>query len=223
MSKELLIRAVTRFFAGVLLVGLLLFLPAWTLNYPQAWLLMGGLFIPMFMAGLVMMAKNPELLRKRLSVNEGEREQRQVIAASGIMFIAAFVAAALSFRFGFLMLPWPASIAGAVLFLAAYGLFAEVLRENTYLSRTVEVQENQKVIDTGLYGLVRHPMYMATVVLFQSMPLVLGSVVSFVIMLAYFPIITRRILNEEQVLREGLPGYEEYVKKVKYRLIPFIW
>ena len=223
MSKELLIRAVTRFFAGVLLVGLLLFLPAWTLNYPQAWLLMGVLFIPMFMAGLVMMAKNPELLRKRLSVNEGEREQRQVIAASGIMFIAAFVAAALSFRFGFLMLPWPASIAGAVLFLAAYGLFAEVLRENTYLSRTVEVQENQKVIDTGLYGLVRHPMYMATVVLFQSMPLVLGSVVSFVIMLAYFPIITRRILNEEQVLREGLPGYEEYMKKVKYRLIPFIW
>ena len=223
MSKELLIRAVTRFFAGVLLVGLLLFLPAWTLNYPQAWLLMGVLFIPMFMAGLVMMAKNPELLRKRLSVNEGEREQRQVIAASGIMFIAAFVAAALSFRFGFLMLPWPASIAGAVLFLAAYGLFAEVLRENTYLSRTVEVQENQKVIDTGLYGLVRHPMYMATVVLFLSMPLVLGSVVSFVIMLAYFPIIARRILNEEQVLREGLPGYEEYMKKVKYRLIPFIW
>ena len=223
MSKELLIRAVTRFFAGVLLVGLLLFLPAWTLNYPQAWLLMGVLFIPMFMAGLVMMAKNPELLRKRLSVNEGEREQRQVIAASGIMFIAAFVAAALSFRFGFLMLPWPVSIAGAVLFLAAYGLFAEVLRENTYLSRTVEVQENQKVIDTGLYGLVRHPMYMATVVLFLSMPLVLGSVVSFVIMLAYFPIIARRILNEEQVLREGLPGYEEYMKKVKYRLIPFIW
>ena len=223
MSKELLIRAVTRFFAGVLLVGLLLFLPAWTLNYPQAWLLMGVLFIPMFMAGLVMMAKNPELLRKRLSVNEGEREQRQVIAASGIMFIAAFVAAALSFRFGFLMLPWPVSIAGAVLFLAAYGLFAEVLRENTYLSRTVEVQENQKVIDTGLYGLVRHPMYMATVVLFLSMPLVLGSVVSLVIMLAYFPIITRRILNEEQVLREGLPGYEEYMKKVKYRLIPFIW
>ncbi|MBQ4381113.1 MAG: isoprenylcysteine carboxylmethyltransferase family protein [Oscillospiraceae bacterium] len=223
MSKELLIRAVTRFFAGVLLVGLLLFLPAWTLNYPQAWLLMGVLFIPMFMAGLVMMAKNPELLRKRLSVNEGEREQRQVIAASGIMFIAAFVAAALSFRFGFLMLPWPVSIAGAVLFLAAYGLFAEVLRENTYLSRTVEVQENQKVIDTGLYGLVRHPMYMATVVLFLSMPLVLGSVVSLVIMLAYFPIIARRILNEEQVLREGLPGYEEYMKKVKYRLIPFVW
>ena len=139
------------------------------------------------------------------------------------MFIAAFVAAALSFRFGFLMLPWPVSIAGAVLFLAAYGLFAEVLRENTYLSRTVEVQENQKVIDTGLYGLVRHPMYMATVVLFLSMPLVLGSVVSLVIMLAYFPIIARRILNEEQVLREGLPGYEEYMKKVKYRLIPFVW
>ena len=223
MSKALFIRAISRFSAGLLLVGGLLLIPAGTWNYPQGWLLMGILFVPMFVAGLVMMKINPELLKKRLNVKEEESEQRTVILFSGLMFLMAFIAAGLSFRYGWLMLPFPVSVAAAVVFLAAYVLYAEVLRENTYLSRTVEVQENQKVIDTGLYGLVRHPMYMATVLLFLAMPLVLGSVISFLIMLAYIPIITKRIRNEEQVLSEGLPGYRDYMEKVKYRLIPFVW
>ena len=223
MSKALFIRAISRFSAGLLLVGGLLLIPAGTWNYPQGRLLMGILFVPMFAAGLVMMRRNPELLKKRLNVKEEESEQRTVILFSGIMFLMAFIAAGLSFRHGWLMLPFPVSVAAAVVFLAAYALYAEVLRENTYLSRTVEVQENQKVIDTGLYGLVRHPMYMATVFLFLAMPLVLGSVISFLIMLAYIPIITKRIRNEEQVLAEGLPGYREYMEKVKYRLVPFVW
>ena len=223
MNKGLFTKAITRFSAGLLLVCLLLFLPAGTFRYPQAWLLMGILFIPMFIAGLVMLKKNPELLKKRLNVKEKETEQKEVILFSGIMFIAAFVSAGLSFRFGWLMLPFPVSIFFAVVFLAAYALYAEVLRENTYLSRTIEVQEDQKVIDTGLYGIVRHPMYMATVFLFLAMPLVLGSVISFVIMLSYIPIIVKRIRNEEEVLTKDLQGYEEYKKKVKFRLIPFIW
>ena len=223
MDSKLFIHAITRFSAGLVIVGLLLFLPAGTFRYPGAWLLIGILFVPMFAAGLVMMKKNPELLKKRLNVREKETEQKEVILFSGIMFLAAFLLAGLSFRFGWLMLPFPVSIFAAILFLAAYALYAEVLRENTYLSRTIEVQENQKVIDTGLYGIVRHPMYMATVFLFLAMPLVLGSVISFVIMLCYIPIIVKRIRNEEQVLAEGLEGYEEYRKKVKYRLIPFIW
>ena len=223
MSKALFIRAISRFSAGLLLVGGLLLIPAGTWNYPQGWLLMGILFVPMFVAGLVMMRRNPELLKKRLSVREEQTEQRRVILFSGIMFLMAFIAAGLSFRHGWLMLPVPVSLIAAFVFLAAYVLYAEVLRENTYLSRTVEVQENQKVIDTGLYGLVRHPMYMATVFLFLAMPLVLGSVISFLIMLAYIPIITKRIRNEEQVLAEGLPGYREYMEKVKYRLVPFVW
>ena len=223
MSKALFIRAISRFSAGLLLVGGLLFIPAGTWNYPQGWLLIGILFVPMFAAGLVMMRRNPELLKKRLSVREEQTEQRRVILFSGIMFLMAFIAAGLSFRHGWLMLPVPVSLIATIVFLAAYGLYAEVLRENTYLSRTVEVQENQKVIDTGLYGLVRHPMYMATVFLFLAMPLVLGSVISFLIMLAYIPIITKRIRNEEQVLSEGLPGYRDYMEKVKYRLIPFVW
>ena len=223
MNRELFVKAITRFSAGLLLVGLLLFLPAGTLRYPQAWLLLGILFIPMFVAGLVMMKKNPALLEKRLNVKEKETEQKEVILCSGIMFLAAFLAAGLSFRFGWLMLPFPVSIVSAIVFLAAYGLYAEVLRENTFLSRTIEVQENQKVVDTGLYGIVRHPMYMVTVVLFLAMPLVLGSVISFVIMLGYLPIIAKRIRNEEQVLTRDLEGYEEYKKKVKYRLIPFLW
>ncbi len=223
MNKELFVRAITRFAAGVVIVGLLLFLPAGTLRYPQAWLLIGILFVPMFIAGLVMMGKNPELLKKRLTAREKESEQREVILFSGIMFLAAFITAGLSFRFGWLMLPWTVSIVGAVLFLAAYALYAEVLRENTYLSRTIEVQEDQKVIDTGLYGIVRHPMYMATVILFLSMPLVLGSVISFVIMLCYIPLIIKRIRNEETVLERDLPGYTEYKQKVRFRLIPFIW
>ncbi|MDO5438519.1 MAG: isoprenylcysteine carboxylmethyltransferase family protein [Erysipelotrichaceae bacterium] len=223
MNRGLFLKAITRFSAGLLLVGLLLFLPAGTFRYPQAWLLTGILFVPMFIAGLVMLKKNPELLKKRLNLKEKETEQKEAILFSGIMFIAAFVAAGLSFRYGWLMLPFPVSIFFAVVFLAAYALYAEVLRENTYLSRTIEVQEGQKVIDTGLYGIVRHPMYMATVFLFLAMPLVLGSVISFVIMLAYIPIIIKRIRNEEEVLTKDLPGYEAYKKKVKYRLIPFIW
>ena len=223
MSKALFIRAISRFTAGLLLVSGLLFIPAGTWNYPQGWLLIGILFVPMFIAGLVMMNKNPELLKKRLSVKEEESEQRRVILLSGLMFLAAFISAGLSYRFKWLMLPTAVSILAAIVFLAAYALYAEVLRENTYLSRTVEVQENQKVIDTGLYGVVRHPMYMATVFLFLSMSLVLGSVISFVIMLLYIPIIIKRIRNEEPVLAEGLPGYSKYMEKVKYRLIPFVW
>ncbi|MBR3151868.1 MAG: isoprenylcysteine carboxylmethyltransferase family protein [Erysipelotrichaceae bacterium] len=223
MDKKLLLQAVIKFLSGVVLLAVLLFWPAGTFQYPQAKLLMIVLFIPMFLAGLVMMVKDPELLRKRLNMKENESEQKSVILFSGIMFIAAFIAAGLSFRFNWLMLPFPVSIVFSVVFLFAYLLFAEVLRENSYLSRTVEVQEGQKVIDTGLYGIVRHPMYMATVLLFLSMPLILGSVISFVIMLAYFPIITKRIRNEEKVLEEGLPGYKEYKQKVKYRLLPFIW
>ena len=188
MNRELFIRAITRFFAGLVLVALLLFIPAGTWKYPGGLLLMGILFIPMFIAGLIMMKKNPELLKKRLSVKEEESEQREVILFSGIMFLAAFIMAGLSFRNGWLMLPFSVSVGAAVVFLAAYVLYAEVLRENTWLSRTVEVQEDQKVIDTGLYGIVRHPMYMVTVLLFLAMPLVLGSVISFLIMLAYIPI-----------------------------------
>lgn len=223
MDSKLFTRAITRFIAGVFIVGLLLFLPAGTFRYPQGWLLLGILFVPMFIAGLIMMKKNPYLLEKRLNVKEEESEQKEVILLSGIMFLAAFIMAGLSFRFGWLMLPFPVSIVFAAVFLVAYALYAEVLRENTYLSRTIEVQEDQKVIDTGLYGIVRHPMYMVTVLLFLAMPLVLGSIISFVIMLFYIPIIAKRIRNEEQVLTEGLPGYKEYKQKVKYRLIPFIW
>lgn len=223
MDRKLFVSAIVRFFAGVVLVGLLLFVPAGTFRYPQAWLLAGILFVPMFIAGLIMMKMNPELLKKRLNVKEKESEQKEVILFSGIMFLAAFIFAGLSFRFGWLMLPFPVSIVSAFIFLGAYALYAEVLRENTYLSRTIEVQEDQKVIDTGLYGVVRHPMYMATVFLFLAMPLELGSVISFLIMLSYIPIIVKRIRNEEEVLTEGLKGYEEYKKKVTHRLIPFIW
>lgn len=221
--KKLFCQAITKFIMGGLLMGILLFLPAGTFNYWRAWLLIAIFFIPMFFAGIVLMLKNPELLQKRLNINEREPEQRQVVALSGIMFLAAFTVAGLSIRFGWLMLPAWISYAAAILFLLGYLLWAEVLRENSYLSRTVEVQENQKVIDTGLYGIVRHPMYMATLILFLSMPLVLGSVFSFFILLLYIPIIRKRILNEEKVLEQGLKGYVEYEKKVKYRIIPYIW
>ena len=184
---------------------------------------MGILFIPMFLAGLVMMSKSPELLKKRLSAKEEQGEQRTVILLSGLMFLAAFVVAGLNFRFRWLVLPDWVSWAAAGVFLAGYALYAEVLRENAWLSRTVEVQENQKVVDTGLYGVVRHPMYMSTLLLFLSMPLVLGSPLSFVVTLAYIPIIARRIRNEEDVLERGLEGYAEYRKRVRYKIIPFIW
>jgi protein-S-isoprenylcysteine O-methyltransferase Ste14 len=184
---------------------------------------MGILFVPMFAAGLIMMKKSPELLRKRLSAREEQSEQKTVILLSGLMFLAAFVIAGLNYRFGWIPLPGWVSYAGAVIFLGAYTLYAEVLRENAYLSRTVEVQENQKVIDTGLYGIVRHPMYMSTLLLFLAMPLVLGSVISFAVMLSYITIIAKRIGNEEKVLEEGLSGYREYTNRVRYKVIPFVW
>ena len=223
MDSKLLSQAITKFLSGLLLVGILLFLPAGTFAYPQAWLLIGILFVPMFAAGLIMMNKNPDLLRKRLNAKEEQTEQKTVIALSGMMFLAAFVAAGLNFRYGWIRLPLWISFAASVIFLIGYALFAEVLRENTYLARTVSVQENQKVIDTGLYGVVRHPMYMSTLILFLAMPLVLGSMISFIIMLAYFPIIAKRIRNEELVLEEGLEGYAEYKKRVRYKVIPFVW
>lgn len=223
MTKELFIQAIVKFTAGLILIGLLLFLPAGTIKYTSGWLFMGILFIPMFCAGIVMMLKNPELLRKRLNAKEKQAEQSLVIKLSGLMFLVGFVVAGLNYRFQWIILPNWISWAAAVVFLIAYLLYAEVLRENTYLSRTVEIQENQKVIDTGLYGIVRHPMYSVTILLFLSMPLVLGSVISFVIFLAYPLIIAKRIKNEEQVLEEGLAGYVEYKKKVKYRLVPFVW
>ena len=223
MDGKLFAQALLKFAAGVVVMGLLLFLPAGTFAWWQGWLLMGILFVPMFVAGFVMMAKAPDLLRKRLNNDEEEYEQRVVVALSALMFIAAFVVAGLGVRFGWPMLPDWASWAGAVLFLASYALYAEVMRENAYLSRTIEVQEGQHVVDTGLYGIVRHPMYSATLVLFLSMPLVLGSAPAFAIMLVYLPIIAKRIQNEEQVLRAGLEGYEEYTGRVKWRLVPHVW
>ena len=223
MDKGLFIQAITKFLGGLILVGLLLFLPAGSLHYWQAWLLMGILFVPMFCAGLVIMAKNQDLLRKRLNAKEEEKEQQTVVKLSGLLFITAFIVAGLNWRFGWCVLPdWAVWISAGV-FLVCYLLYAEVLRENTYLSRTIEVQEDQKVIDTGLYGIVRHPMYMATTVLFLTMPLVLASPISFFIMHGYLPVIAKRIRNEEKVLEEGLEGYSEYKKKVKYRIIPLIW
>ena len=212
-----------KFFAGVVLMALLLFVPAGTIRWQNGWLLMGLLFVPMFLAGLVMMAKNPELLRKRLSAKEEESEQRAVVALSGVMFLIGFVLAGLNHRFGWTALPRGAVIAASILFLLSYLLYAEVLRENAYLSRTIEVQQGQKVIDTGLYGIVRHPMYAATVFLFLSMPLILGSLPSFAVFLAYPAIIARRIRNEEQVLTAGLEGYADYTHRIKYRVLPGIW
>ena len=223
MEKGLFIQAITKFSGGLVLVGLLLFLPAGSLHFWQAWLLMGILFVPMLIAGLVMMGRNPALLRKRLDAKEKESEQKTVVALSGLLFIASFVVAGLNWRFQWWVLPNWAVWVTAGLFLLSYLLYAEVLRENTYLSRTIEVQENQKVIDTGLYGIVRHPMYMATTILFLTMPLVLASPISFFIMLGYLPLIAKRIRNEEKVLEEGLDGYSEYKKKVKYRILPLIW
>ena len=223
MDLELFRQAMVKVLGGMLLVGLLLFLPAGSLHYRQAWLLMGVLFVPMLAAGFVMLFKSPELLRKRLSAKEEQGEQRTVVALSGLLFIAAFVLAGLNWRFGWLVLPRVVSWAAALVFLLGYVLYAEVLRENIWLSRTVEVQEGQKIIDTGLYGLVRHPMYMSTLLLFLSMPLILGSLYSFLLMLLYVPIIAKRIRNEEQVLEQGLAGYTDYKRRVRYRIIPFVW
>ena len=223
MNRSLFGKAIGKFLAGLVLMGLLLFLPAGTIHWWQGWLLIGILFVPMFIAGLVLMKKNPELLKSRLDAREEQSEQKTVIALSGLMFLGAFITAGLNYRFSWIVLPDWVSYAAAAVFLVGYILYAEVLRENEWLSRTVEVRENQKVVDTGLYGIVRHPMYMSTLFLFLSMPLVLGSVISFGIMLLYIPIIAKRIHNEEQVLEEGLQGYTEYKKRVRYKVIPFVW
>ena len=220
---KLLINALAKFLIGLLLVALLIFFPAGTLAYPSGLLFLCLLFVPMLLMGIVMLARARDLLAKRLNAKEKQAAQKGVQSLAGLVFIAGFVLAGLDFRFGWSDVPLPAIIAASVIFLIGYGLYAEVMRENAYLSRTVEVQENQKVIDTGLYGIVRHPMYMSTLFLFLAMPLVLGSVISFLIMLLYIPIIAKRIRNEEQVLEEGLQGYAEYRQKVKYKVIPFIW
>lgn len=223
MTVKLFIGAIAKFLLGILLVGALIFLPAGTFQYFNGWLFLGILFIPMFLAGIVMMFKNPALLKSRLDAKEKQQEQSLVVKLSGLMFLCGFVVAGLGVRFNWYKLPKPVVITATLLFLAAYLLYAEVLRENAYLSRTIEVQENQKVIDTGLYGLVRHPMYSATLLLFLSMPLILGSVYSFIIFLAYPFIITKRIKHEEEFLEKELKGYSDYKQMVKYRLIPFIW
>ena len=223
MTKKLFVQAIAKFLLGVVLVGLLVFLPAGSMSFVGGWIFMGILFVPMFIAGVVMMVKNPYLLQKRLDAKEKQADQSLVVKLSGLMFLAGFIVAGLNYRFGWHTLPKAVTIGAAVVFMIAYALYAEVLRENTYLSRTIEVQENQKVIDTGLYGIVRHPMYSVTLLLFLSMPLVLGSVYSFIIFLVYPVIIAKRIKGEEELLERELQGYKEYKQKVKYRLIPFIW
>lgn len=223
MKRSLFVQAIAKFLLGVVLVGLLIFLPAGTLRFSSGWLLMGILFVPMFGAGLVMLAKNPGLLQSRLKAKETQREQDLVVKLSGLMFIAGFVMAGLDFRFGWLVLPGWVKWVAAALFLIAYLLYAEVLRENAFLSRTIEVQENQTVVDTGLYGIVRHPMYAVTLLLFLSMPFVLDSLLAFLCFLPYPFLIAKRLLNEEAFLEKELPGYAEYKQKVKCRLIPGIW
>ena len=223
MTIKLFVQAITKFILGVVLVGLLIFLPAGTFSYTNGWLFMGILFVPMFLAGIVMMFKNPGLLQKRLDAKEEQKEQSMVVKLSGLMFLVGFIIAGLGFRFNWYTLPKSIVIGAAVVFLVAYILYAEVLRENTYLSRTIEVQENQKVIDSGLYSIVRHPMYSVTLLLFLSMPLILGSIYSFLIFLMYPFIIVKRIKGEEKFLEKELDGYREYKQKVRYRLIPFIW
>ena len=223
MDIKLFFQAIIKFMLGVLIIGLLLFIPANTINYWNGWLFMGLLFIPMFIAGIFMMVKSPNLLRKRLNAKEKENEQKEVILYSSLMFLSGFIIAGLNYRYNWITIPNYVVIIASVVFIIAYILYAEVLRENTYLSRTIEVQENQKVVDTGLYGIVRHPMYAVTILLFLSMPLILGSIISFVIFLVYPFIIAKRIKNEEEVLEKELDGYQEYKKKVKYKMIPFIW
>jgi protein-S-isoprenylcysteine O-methyltransferase Ste14 len=223
IDKALLLQALIKFLAGLILFGLLLFLPAGTFEYWNAWVLIAALFGPMLVLGAVLLIKSPELLAKRLASKEKESQQKTVVALSALMFLASFILAGLDFRYGWTSLPsWLVWTSTGVL-LMSYLMYAEVMRENAYLSRTIEVQDNQKVIDTGLYGIVRHPMYSATVFLFLSMPLILGSMMSFVVMLVYIPIINARIKNEEKVLSEGLPGYQEYKQKVRSKVIPFIW
>ena len=223
MTGKLFVQAIIKYLLGVVLVGVLIFLPAGTFWFFNGWLLMGILFVPMFFAGIVMMFKNPDLLKKRLNAGEKQKEQTLVVKLSGLMFFSGFIVAGLDFRFNWYTLPKCFVVFATVVFLVSYILYAEVLRENTYLSRTVEIQENQKVIDVGLYSIVRHPMYSITVLLFLSVPIVLGSVYSFLIFLSYPIIIAKRIKGEEKLLEKELVGYREYMKKVRYRLIPFLW
>ena len=223
MDIKLFLQAIIKYAIGVIIIGILLFIPAGTINYWNGWLFMGLLFIPMFIAGIVLMIVNPELLRKRLNAKEKENAQKKVILLSGLMFISGFIVAGLNYRFNLIQLPNVVVFISSILFIIAYLLYAEVLRENAYLSRIVEVQENQKVIDKGLYGCVRHPMYAITILLFLTMPLILGSIISFMMFLIYPIIIAKRIKNEEEILEKKLQGYKEYEKKVKYKLIPFIW
>lgn len=223
MDRNLFIQAITKVTAGILLMALLLFWPAGTIHYPGGWLLMALLFIPMVIAGFVLMARNPDLLRKRLQMKEEQMAQKQVVALSGLMFVGGFVLSGLNFRYGWHTLPRWVVYGGAALFLLAYVLYAEVLRENTWLSRSIEVQEGQQVVDTGLYGIVRHPMYFATVLLFLSMPLVLGSIHAFLLFLVYPLLLVKRIRNEEELLERELPGYREYKQKVRWRMLPFLW
>lgn len=223
MNIKLFFWAIIKFSLGLIIVGLLLFLPANTFKYWNAWLFICLLFVPMFIAGIVLMIINPDLLRKRLNAKEKEVKQKFVVLFSGLMFVLGFVIAGLNFKYEWLILPNIIVIISSVLFIIAYILYAEVLRENTYLSRTIEVQENQKVVDSGLYGIVRHPMYAVTILLFLTMPLILGSIYSFIIFLVYPFIIAKRIKNEEEVLENNLEGYKEYKEKVKYKIIPFIW
>ena len=223
MDTKLFLQALSKFLIGLIIICMLLFVPAGTIHYQNGWLFIALLFIPMFIAGIIMFIKAPDLLRRRLNAKEEEEEQKLVLLLSGIMFLLAFILAGLNFRFGWFKLPTIAIIMASIIFLIAYAMYAEVLRENEYLSRTVEVSENQKVVDTGLYGLVRHPMYTSTIFLFLSMPLVLDSILSFIVMLAYPIIIIFRIRNEEEVLEKDLDGYKEYKEKVKYKLIPYLW
>lgn len=223
MKTKLLISALTKYLAGLVLVAALLFIPAGTLCYWNGWLFIGLLFGPMLILGAVMFVKAPELLEKRLNTKEKEDAQKSVVALSALIFLGGFILSALDFRFGWLQLPKPVVIIGAVVLVVSYGLYAEVMRENAYLSRTIEVQEGQKVVDTGLYGIVRHPMYAVTILLFLSIPVVLGSGLGLIVFLAYPLILVKRIRNEEKVLAEGLAGYTEYMKKVKWRILPFVW
>ena len=223
MDTKLFLQALSKFLIGLIIICILLFVPAGTIYYPNGWLFIALLFIPMFIAGIIMFIKAPDLLRRRLNAKEEEEEQKLVLLLSGIMFLLAFILAGLNFRFGWFKLPAIAIIMASIIFLIAYAMYAEVLRENEYLSRTVEVSENQKVVDTGLYSLVRHPMYTSTIFLFLSMPLVLDSILSFIVMLIYPTIIIFRIRNEEKVLEKDLDGYKEYKEKVKYKLFPYLW
>lgn len=220
---KLLVEALVKFFCGLLLVGLLIFLPAGTLAYPNGWLLIILLFVPMLIAGFVMLFKNPAFLAKRLDAREKQAAQKGVLAFSGLMFVGGFVVAGLDFRFGWSQMMPAVTVAASVLFLAAYALYAEVMRENAYLSRTIKVEEGQKVVDTGLYGIVRHPMYMATILLFLMMPIVLGSWFALIVFAFYPAIIIVRLKDEEQLLTRELPGYAQYKQRVRYRIIPFVW